>query len=209
MKRSHETFGLAFKQLNLFFNPFGELSPEQRKKLAVVDVSAYRDILNSRNTAIQFHADHGRGKTTHLLALHEYYPQAEYIKLFANATIKIYPRPVCFIDSIENLNKKQRIRLYKKTQSIALTTHMDLSAELQAAGYQLMNIKISTTDEHRLWQIFNRRLEYARRSTGKIPKIDMSLIEQLKQRFGDDIRAMESFLYEKIQTMTGIENVKM
>ncbi|VAW70774.1 hypothetical protein MNBD_GAMMA09-1172 [hydrothermal vent metagenome] len=200
---------LPFLHLNLYFNPFGELDCEQRKQLAVVNLSEYKQSLYNKGLAIQFYADHGRGKTTHLLALHNIYPDAEYIKLYAGDKPEIFLRDILFIDSIENLSKRKRTDLYRNTASIAFTSHTDLSPEIRQAGYQLINIKISVADNMTLKYIFNRRIEYARRTDHSIPVVGMPLIYNLRQRYGDNVRAMEAHLYEIFQNLKGISNVKM
>ncbi len=200
---------LPFIHLNLLFNPFGELTPQQRKEIAVVDLPSCKDILYKKSVAIQFYADHGRGKTTHLLALHKMYPETEYIKLHTGDQIKTCPQKILFIDSVENLSKRNRLKLYGNTSSIAITSHTDLSRELKQAGYQVLNIKISVRDDALLFEILNRRIEYARRDKGNIPVVDMQSIYKLKTEFGDNIRAIEACLYEKFQNMSGIENVNM
>ena len=200
---------LPFSHLNLRFNPFGELNPEQRKQIAVVDIESIIRSLDLPSVAIQFLADHGRGKTTHLLALHKHYPDAEYTKIYTGDNPEFMSQAIRFVDSIENITKKQRRDLYKKSGSIAFTTHTDLSQELERAGFSVINKIISMKNEKTLLQIFRQRIEYARRAEGATPHIDLETVKQLKQRYGDDVRAMESFLYEKLQTLERIENVKM
>ncbi len=200
---------LAFSHLNLCFNPFGELGAEQRQQLAVVNLLSFEKTLRIKSTAIQFYADHGRGKTTHLLALHKMYSDAQYIKLYAGSQCDIRPRKILFVDSIENISKRQRLRLYKNTDSIAITSHVDLSRELASAGFRVFNNKVSATDNNILLEIFNRRIAYARRNAGDIPVLDMQIIDQLKQLYGDDVRKMEADLYERFQIMQGVESVKM
>lgn len=200
---------LAFSHLNLKFNPFGELNPEQRKQLAVVDIEKIKNILNKPGVAIQFLADHGRGKTTHLLSLHELYPEAKYIKIFSGDKPDFEFHEIYFIDSIENISKKQRNFLYKNSSSIACTTHTDLSRELNRAGYEVVSKRVSLYDENILKKVFNDRIEYSRRGEGDIPVIDLRLINSLKQLYGDDIRSMEHHLYEKFQTLERIDNVKV
>lgn len=200
---------LAFSHLNLKFNPFGELNVEQRKQVCVVNIDSIKNDLNQHGVAIQFLADHGRGKTTHLLSLHKHYPETEYIKIFTG-NLPIFTRQKCrFVDSIENLSKKNRKLLYKKSASIACTTHTDLSNELMSAGYQVITKTICQRDDDILKQVFNKRIEHSRRNVGGVPLIENRHIKDLKSRYGDDIRAMEHHLYEKFQCLERIEYVEM
>jgi len=200
---------LAFSHLNLKFNPFGELDTEQRKLLAVVDIEKIQNSLYNPGVAIQFLADHGRGKTTHLLSLHKLYPEAKYIKIYSGDKPVFESHEIHFIDSIENISKRQRSVLYKKSSSIACTTHTDLGRELNRAGYEVVSIMVSVNDENILKKVFNNRIEYSRRGKGDIPVIDLALINKLKKLYGDDIRSMEHHLYEKFQILERIDDVKV
>lgn len=200
---------LVFSHLNLKFNPFGELNAEQRKQVCVVNIDSIKDSLNQHAVAIQFLADHGRGKTTHLLSLHKHYPETEYIKLYAGDQPVFAQQSCRFVDSIENLSKKNRRLLYNKSGSLACTSHTDLSHELKSAGYQVVTKIICQSDEEILKQVFNKRIEFSRRNSGEIPLIKNSHIKNLKFRYGDDIRAMEHHLYEKFQCLERIEYVEM
>ena len=200
---------LAFSHLNLRFNPFGELNPEQRKQIAAVDIESLKNALNENGVAIQFLADHGRGKTTHLLSLHQHYPEARYLKLYLGDKPDFFHQKIHFIDSIENITKKQRRDLYKKSGSIACTTHTDLSQELSRAGFKVISKTVSLNDVKTLQMIFKKRIEYSRRGAGDVPTVDVCFVNELVKIFGDDIRAMEHHLYEKFQALERIDDVKM
>jgi len=200
---------LPFIHLNLRFNPFGELTLEQRRDVSIVDIKSLKTCLNKKFVAIQFLADHGRGKTTHLLSLHKEYPASEYIKIQSDDNPRFSPCAIRFADSVENMTKKSRIDLYKKSNSLALTTHADLSKELIKHGFTVITKKISMEDENTLMKIFSRRIKYAQRCEGEVPRINLQAIKKLKHLYKDDVRAMESHLYEKIQCLKGIENVEV
>ncbi len=200
---------LPFIHLNLRFNPFGELTPDQRKELAVVNIDSLKASLNKEAVAIQFLADHGRGKTMHLLFLHRYYSSAEYIKIYQDDKPAFSMQAVRFVDSVENLSKKSRFDLYNKTSSIAFTTHTDLSGELTDAGFNVITQNICMDDESILNQIFSRRIKYAQRNAGHVPVVNQLAIKKLKTLYGDDIRSMEAHLYELFQSLKRIENVKV
>ncbi|RDH84023.1 MAG: hypothetical protein DIZ80_07770 [endosymbiont of Galathealinum brachiosum] len=200
---------LPFDHLNLRFNPFGELTSDQRKQVAFVDIESLTKSLNKEATAIQFLADHGRGKTTHLLSLHDYYSKTEYIKIYQGDKPDFTEQFIRFVDSVENLTKKSRLELYKKTSSIAFTSHADLSKELHKAGFSVTTIKVCMENELTLRDIFTQRIKFAQRNDGAIPVVDQFAIKKLKTLYGDDIRSMEGHLYELFQQMERIENVKV
>lgn len=200
---------LPFSHINLRYNPFGELDQQQRLEVAVVDVDKYKHILKEQGNAIQFVADHGRGKTTHLLSLYQYYLTAEYTQLYPGDKPDMSQHVMRFVDSVENMSKQERLAMYKNSPSLACTTHTDLTKELTAAGYKVFNIVVSLKNIETIRQVFNRRIEFSRRYAGDIPVIDVQIVDKLIKQFGDDIRAMEHCLYEKFQNMEKIENVKM
>lgn len=200
---------LPFAHINLCFNPFGELDKTDRSYLAVVNLDNLPILLNKSGQAIQFVADHGRGKSTHLIALHQQFAQAPYVQLHAGSRPSFTASDLCFIDSIENLSFFKRLKVYRKMGSLALTTHRNLSLELSLAGYQVTTISVALTDTHTLQQVFNRRIEHARRNAGPVPVLDLHHIQKLQKRFSDDIRSMEHYLYNIFQSLTDIHHVKV
>lgn len=194
----------AFSDLNLRFNPFGELSQEERVLVACADVEQLAQTFQSAadNTAIQFLADHGRGKTTHLLSLHQHFQSVPLVRLHQHtATQTIRPwlaqhnPQMLFVDSIENLTWFKRLRVYRRFSKLAFTTHRDLSLEMTLMGLAVKTIVISQTDTQQLMNLFNRRVEYARRGEGSVPLVTEVQVVELQKKYGDDIRAMESALY--------------
>jgi len=63
-----------FHRYNLFRNPFGELSREERAELAVVDLSQWQPYFQDDQSVLQFIGHCGSGKTTHLLAIQRFLP---------------------------------------------------------------------------------------------------------------------------------------
>jgi len=199
----------AFQHLNLVRNPFGVVSPEVLANIAVADISHLVDELQKPNTAIQFLAGHGRGKTTNLLALHAYLPEASYTQLHPGDENCFGDCEIRFIDSIENLSRGSRQKLYQASTSIALTTHKNLTMELKRHGYQVITIKVSTSDPQMLQNILNRRIEYCRRGPDLIPVLTIEDVNFLKRRFKDDIRSMQSYLYDVFQHLDAPQNLQL
>lgn len=199
---------LAFSHLNLRFNPFGELNRIQRARVAVVDLEDLPQLLLTPGTALQFVADHGRGKSTHLIALHEQLPQCPYTQIHHGDRPKFSQQDIQFVDSIENLSRFARSRLYKRSRSIALTSHCDLSDELTKAGYLVVTRHITQQCPERIANLLNRRILFARRNPDlRVPLLTSETINRLMQECGTDIREMENRLYETFQIMKEIEDV--
>ncbi|MEM7168216.1 MAG: hypothetical protein AAF581_22405 [Planctomycetota bacterium] len=201
--------GLPFAHLNLRFNPFGELLPEERGRLAVVDLGTLPTELAGTRVAVQFLGNHGRGKSTHLLALHQHFPSAAYTQLHHGDTPDFQRAHVQFIDSFDQLARRRRRAVYRVSESIAFTTHEDLSNELERFGYRCRTHVVGGHSPMLVREIVQRRIEFARRDPGAVPHVSDDDIRVLTARFGDDIRALEGHLYEVFQRLEGLGRVEV
>ncbi len=196
---------LPFAHLNLRRNPFGELEPEERAALAVVDVARFVRRLEQPGYAVQFMGEKGRGKTTHLLAILRHFPQAAYIHICEGQRPRIPHGQPLLIDEIQRLPRRRRRRVFRRPVSLAIGTHQDVSSELVRAGFEVNSVKPSEQlDSRRLHQILNRRIEWARRGPGPLPQVGLQTIQEMIDRFGDDLRAVELYLYDRFQNLPGI-----
>lgn len=187
-----------YKKLNLKKNPFGELTVAERKMLAVVDdakINEWLQLVNSPNHILQLVADHGRGKTTHLLKLHEQCSDIPYIKLIQPINMQWINTPTYFVDSIENLSLPARLKLYKKYHSLVVTTHRNLSYEMKMMGKHVTSIDVSQMSLNHLYAMFAKRVDFVS-GNEKYPVPSMQLLQNLQTHFGDDIRSMEGVLFE-------------
>jgi hypothetical protein len=200
---------LPFEHLNLRINPFGEIARSQRWKLAVVELGDVPEQLEEPRVAVQFVGKHGRGKTTHLLALYEHFKGAPYTKLFPGDKPTFSRADLQFVDSIDLLSIQRRRAVYRTSKSIAFTTHCDLTRELQSAGYKIVTRKIGGADANLVRQVVDSRIEHARRHEGPVPVLPDSQITKLVERYGDDIRGIEWHLYEIFQQLEETGNVEV
>lgn len=196
---------LAFEHLNLTQNPFGRLNHIDHLELAVVELGLLPEQLQQPRIAIQFLADHGRGKTTHLKTLHREFSDAPYQQIHAGMKVEFEQAPIHFVDSIENLTFMQRKTLYQSCQSIAYTTHKNMKFELWRNGFSVISVKVSAHDPQTIQSIFERRINTCRRNDSAVPTISLTDVMWLQQHYKDDIRAMEAHLYELFQTLKTIE----
>lgn len=192
----------AFERLHLRRNPFGELSREERAATAQVEIEDLATFLRGRTKgerrALQLVADHGRGKSTHLIALHaRAFPDAPFHQLHARASLPALAAsaPLQFVDSIENLGWLGRKRLFARCQNLACTTHRDLSRELRRAGFEVHTRSVGIASVDELLGILQSRIDAASLPTGQAPPLRSSQILQLHARFGDDVRSIEHALY--------------
>lgn len=193
---------LAFEQLNLRWNPFGEPAPEDIANLAVVDVETHVERLSRPGFAVQYLGEAGRGKSTHLIALHQFFPAMPYLKFPENTRIPRIPRaPVLFLDEAQRLPAGLRRRIFSRKGSFVIGTHEDHSLELARAGIDMLSIHLSGITAERLAQIIERRLEWARRGPGPLPHLSASKIIELIEAYDDNLSAILGCLYEEFQAL--------
>ncbi|MEM1069520.1 MAG: hypothetical protein AAGI63_11540 [Planctomycetota bacterium] len=192
---------LPWAGVNLRRNPFGELSPEERAELAVVDVEPILARLSEQRVAVQFIGACGRGKTTRMLALLKHLPNASYTYLPEDAACPaIAMGDPILIDEAQRLPRYVRRRIWSSGISLVLSTHRDLRRSLRRSGYRVTTMRIGNgnTPSH-VCQLLNRRIDASRLHTGSVPSLTLRAAECLVSRFGSDIRAMEHHLYEQLQ----------
>jgi hypothetical protein len=203
--------GLPFAHLNLRRNPFGEPTAQERGVLAVVD----RDLLDrlvrslaEPGFAVQFTGDCGRGKSTHLHALRGRFPEAPYLYFAEGARPPPIPRaPVLFLDETQRLPWRTRRRVFRRDAALAIGTHRDHSRELTRAGLRVETVQLDGFTPAHLHRIIERRIEWARRAPGPVPWLGPDGVARLSDRFGGDLRAMESHLYDVFQRLTEIGEI--
>ena len=196
---------LPFAHLNLRCNPFGELSPADRASTAVVEIACWVPWLAVDRRALQFVGECGRGKTTHLLALRPRLPQAAYVYLPEEGGCPPIPqgRPL-MIDEAQRLPGRIRRRLLASGAPLVLGTHVELSRPLRHWGYQVHTVHVAAgLNAQRLTAILNRRIEAARLAVGPVPELRPADADVLLARWGNDIRSIEGFLYERMQQHAG------
>jgi hypothetical protein len=193
---------LAYAHLNLRWNPFGEIDPEDVAHLAIVQVEQFVSRLQIPGFALQYLGDQGHGKTTHLLALHKYFPEAPYIHFQEKApNPEIPPAPLLFLDETQRLPISLRKHLFSREASFVIGTHVDHSSEYKKAGldYKSIHLKGMTIDQ--LEMIIHRRIEWARRDHGPVPTVSRAEIDRLITLYDDDLLAILTSLYEEIQSL--------
>lgn len=192
---------LPWASLNLHRNPFGELTPEERAELAVVDVDHLIEMLRQPMCAVQFIGQCGRGKTTRMLKLRSQLRESSYTY--------IPERPPCppigagnpvLIDEAQRLSRAARHRVFASGCSLILATHRDLSRILRKYGYRIYTEHIGEGNSPQLvLELLNRRIEASRLRCGSIPQLSLADAEMLVAEFGSDIRSMENELYAQFQ----------
>lgn len=194
---------LPWAWCNLRRNPFGELLRQERVELAVVDITSISAGVSGMHTAVQLIGDCGRGKTTRMLVLAASLENSAYVYLPEDQPCPSIPegRPL-LIDEAQRLPRAVRRQVFATGLPLVLATHRDLTRPLTRAGYQVTTHKIGTTNDPRLVrQLLNRRIRGACLDPrAEVPELSAEDAVFLVQRFGSNIRAIENYLYEVVQT---------
>lgn len=84
---------------------------------------------------------------------------------------------------------------------LVLATHRDLRRMLRSFRYHVHTERIGEGNTAELLQrLLNRRIEASRLQDGPVPVVSLDAANRLVERFGSDIRGIEDFLYERVQT---------
>ncbi len=70
-------------------------------------------------------------------------------------------------------------------------------------------VEVGGVDRALLRRIFEARLEWARRGDGELPWFEDEDLDALMRTFGDDVRGMEGWLYERVQGMEGVGRIEV
>lgn len=202
---------LPFGRLNLLRNPFGELEFEERVRSAVINFDTWLVDLKSPRIALQFMGDCGRGKTTHMLALLKHFEAGKYVYLPEEKPLPTIPigSPL-FIDEAQRLTWLMRRSAFRRGVPLVLGTHRDLTKSLQRAGYEVQTVEVAEqVTRERLLDVFRQRIELARLGDGELPCVTSADVDWLMHRFGNNVRAMENYLYERFEASRGTNNGKV
>lgn len=208
MSKNH-TPGLPYAHLNLRRNPFSQPPPEARAALAVVDqldLPRLAARLRQGRFVLQLMGQCGRGKSTHMRALHALLPEAPLVYFPEDPPRPPVPlgAPLMLLDETQRIGWWTRRKLWRSGAGIVAGTHQDHTAELRRAGVAFEAHTIEGLTPDRLRAIVARRIEWARRDDGPVPWLTDEAIDGLIATHGDDLRAIERLGYELFQRMRTI-----
>ncbi|MBN2381935.1 hypothetical protein JXQ70_03545 [bacterium] len=191
---------LAYRYLNLRFNPFGEADLNQRRAMVICDDFISEHSMRTPNQVVQIIGKPGCGKTSCLLGLQAQFPEMEYMRCGEKRCPILNTSRQLLLDEFDLLTKRQRLWMLKTYQVKAVSTHTDFSHEYRRSGY----VSISYYPEENITvelvqRLIEHRLEWARRGPGPLPVISRAHIEQSLRCHGNNLRSIENDLYEYIQ----------
>ena len=196
--------GTSFARLHLRHNPFAVLDRPARARAACVETEELADFLRGPRRVLQLVADHGRGKSTLLIALHaRHFPDAPFQQLHIGDPVPgaAGGAEISFVDSIENLGWFGRQRLYRRRKTLAVTTHRDLSRELRRAGLDVKPVTVGIAGCDDLHRIVEARIRGAALEGGEPPRPTRAELERLHAAYGDDVRSIEAELFQTFEDL--------
>lgn len=200
--------GLPFAHLNLRRNPFGEVELFRRVEFAVVDVDRYIEPLKQPRAALQFFGEKGHGKTTHLIAIMQRFPDAAYIHVGEGERPVIPVGDPLFIDEVQRVRPAERRRIYRRDVPLVFGTHRNFTKELKRYGRDVVTVTPSgNLSVGQLLEILNRRIQWARRGADRIPRVTTATAQTMIGRHGADIRAIEAAMYNIFQQLESVRDV--
>ena len=198
---------LPFQHLNLKYNPFGAVTDEEVGDLIVpvLNFQELSDFLNTHtNSIIQIYGQKGRGKTTHLIGLHEQYFK-DFPIVFLERNKKKPPIPkaeIIFVDGVHKLNWFQRWRLWNRKQNLVFVSHFDYSNEFKNRKNAYLAFEIKGWESMHLKTILDNRIKMAILNPNeKCPEISLERAEELAQKYGDDYLEIVAELYDYFQNI--------
>ena len=191
---------LAYEHLNLRINPFGELDAKTRARVAQVDISV------ATGEVVQVIGHSGRGKTTHLLALHQRMPGSRYEVVPEHGddyASELFPTAGFLIDEAQRIRSPRLKQLFLRATTLVLGTHDDLSRHCDRP---IRSIALRGMTLPRLRSMMRARVEHARRGPGAVPHVPAPILQELLWRHDDDVRAIEDALYDALQAMVSLDD---
>lgn len=208
---------LPYAHLNLWRNPFGTPPAEDIAQLLVLPnlsplIASISEALKTpdKKIIIQFMGKCGRGKSSHMRALHAHFSDAPYL-YFPEPGLNHpdIPTPrlpksakLLFLDESQRIPWFTRQRLFaQKNTSLILATHKDHRKEFSLKHKSVTHIDVGELSPQTLRQIIEKRIQWAALKTPNLTITD-ELVHDLITLYQDDLRGMLGTLYELVQSMT-------
>ncbi|MFD2564030.1 hypothetical protein [Aquimarina rubra] len=190
------------KNVDYFHNPFGGIDDEDL--LEVIDPKydlekCIQLLTMEKPFIIQFVGKKGRGKTTHLRALHQLISNSEIFFLDSrnHQSISNTKERITFIDSIHHIPWKKRLQLWKQSEiSYVITTHWFRNIEFIICNRKHKTFRFKGVSTEKLERILKKRIsQYSSLQQNEII-INPKVLKILSEHFKDNIRSLLNYLYD-------------
>ena len=199
-----------FHALGFRSNPFRALTDEEWAAIVVLPEAVLRAVAGGGH--LQVLGEMGCGKTSTLLGLaqhfrhegrvaaYEYLPIGQDTFKLALAGLELF-----LLDEVQRLRPRERRRLLIAAHGglrLILGSHEDLTPLFAGAGLSLSTVRLEAAGPAHLETVLARRLDYFA-LPDRQPRVtlDPSAARYLEATFGNNLRAMERFLYEVFQRL--------
>jgi hypothetical protein len=192
----------SFTDLNWRLNPFGAPLFHEESELIVAqfDLDELATWLLQPGRAVEFVGPEGRGKSTHLRALHARFADKPFTHLAKGVPAPPIPSAsVVFVDEIQRLGWFRRCQLWMRPVSFALASQRSRAWELRCLAREVRTCWLSGLGVSELETYVAQRLAWAKCSSGASPVVPENLLISIGKRHGQDVRAIESDLYDWAQ----------
>jgi hypothetical protein len=156
---------------------------------------------------LQFLGSSGCGKTTRLRALQERFPDSPLVEWCPVRGWPPFPTSwggPLFVDDAQELSGKLLARVLR-FRSVAVATQKSLGKPFRIAGFNVRTVRVEgLMSLSGLQEVVEKRLEWARRSPGEVPRVGEPGLEALFRRHGSDLQSIQSDLYDRYQQL-GVE----
>lgn len=202
--------------LGLRANPFQSLKPEDWVEIAHLP-SRLSLWLEEPTPVLQISGPKGVGKTSILYALKNELsrmgsnPIYVYIPpIRATPKLVLDQRPL-LVDEAQRLPRRSRFRLYRNAVALIpekiqnprfiLSTHEDLSGEFSRFSLQFYAVDLTAPRETELAIMLEKRVQHFAIGADSPVRFEPGAVRYLVNKFGADLRSMESFLYAYFQSI--------
>jgi hypothetical protein len=196
--------GTGYAALNLKWNPFGTLTRAEKQALVVprLDLSPFVERLRQPGYAVQILATGVSGKTTHLLFLHDYFPDAPYVCLDEPTRHPLVPdAPILFLDQLQLMPLRQRLVLFRRPASFAIVSHRNHRWEFRLARLAYDLVTLPPYSAAQLKEVLDRRLTWAWRDPGQpLPQVSLEVVRELLRRCGGEVVVLQH-LYDRVERL--------
>jgi hypothetical protein len=196
------------RKLGLVKNPFGALTTEEWVAVTVPP-PIILEVLKTGFEHLQIIGDRGRGKSTTLHWLCHYFQIQEQSVAYErlprwhfNYQSDLSSLDCFALDEAQRLFILKQRRLFHEAQGkrLLIGTHISWERAFRRYGWQVTTVYIAhqTTREH-IQHILDKRLIVFSTDTGVQVYFDDSAVDYLWDKWEDNLRGMEYFLYHALQ----------
>ena len=199
----HIDFGDFIKSEGIVFhcNPFGGVASDDLMLTLIpkYEIEEWISLIKQKPPKIiEFVGEKGRGKTTHLSVLHEYFTETPiYFLDRTHSYKKIKEAPIVFIDSIGRVPFVKRLMLWlKRDITYVVTTHTSRKYESKLCSRVCLSYNFGGIKESELKEIIIRRISLASNRSVDAIDLNSAVLKELISRYNDDFRGVLNFLYD-------------